>query len=294
VPHLAKLQAKYADKVTVLALSDESVKTVEAFLNKPSRYEGKTWKQAMAFTVATDADGSVKKDIFSAAGQKGIPSSFIIAKGVVQWIGHPSMLDAPLAKVVAGTWDATDAQKQAVKEKAFRRAIERVGPKFAQFRDQPEKLVELFDELLQEFPDRANLKVEKFKILLLALHRDDEAYSLARKIAADHPKNANLHNELAWTIVDHKDVKTRDLNLVLRLAQHATELTKSKNAAILDTLARAHFELGDIDKALSWQEKAVANAQGPMAAELKKALERYRAAKAKPAEPEAKGKKEFF
>ncbi len=281
MPHLSKLQAKYADKITILALSDESVETVAGFLEKTSPYEGKTWNEAMAFTVATDADGSVKRDIFAAAGERGIPSSFIIAKGVVQWIGHPARLDAPLAQVVAGTWDPARAKKLAKQEKAFERAVQRLGPRLREAQGQPQKLLEVFDELIAEIPSRPGPQVEKFEILLLQLHRDDEAYALAKTIVAAHPDDANLHNELAWTIVDDKNVKRRDLDLALRLARRANDLTKSKNGAILDTLARAHFERGDLDKAITWQEKAVKYAEGRMADELRRALERYRTAKAK-------------
>lgn len=292
MPHLSKLQAQYADKITILALSDESVETVAAFLKKPSRYGGKTWGEAMAYTVATDPDGSVKKAIFAAAGQRGIPSSFIIANGVVQWIGHPAALDKPLAQVVAGKYDALLAKKQKEEAQAFARAMERLRPRLMEAKGQPEKLLQIFDELLVEFPSRVELKAEKFKILLLRLHRDDEAYALARKIVAAHPDDANLHNELAWTIVDDKNVKRRDLDLALRLAQRANDLTESKAPAILDTLARAHFERGDIDEALIWQEKAVEHAEGRMADELRNALERYRAAKAKqPKQDEPEGKK---
>jgi tetratricopeptide (TPR) repeat protein len=41
-----------------------------------------------------------------AAGQNGIPTSFIVGKtGLIEWIGHPMSMDEPLAEVVSGKWD---------------------------------------------------------------------------------------------------------------------------------------------------------------------------------------------
>ena len=80
MPHLAEIQKKYKDQVTVLAISDEDLAKVEAFMVKDSIIEGKTWAQAMSYIVATDPDKSVKTEVFSAAGRRGIPSSFIIGK----------------------------------------------------------------------------------------------------------------------------------------------------------------------------------------------------------------------
>ena len=113
MPHLAEIQKKYKDQVTVLAISDEDLATVEAFMAKDSIIEGKTWAQAMSFVVATDPDKSVKTEIFSAAGRRGIPSSFIIGKdGKIEWIGHPIRIDEPLAAVLDGTWDREAARKK--------------------------------------------------------------------------------------------------------------------------------------------------------------------------------------
>jgi len=40
-----------------------------------------------------------------AAGQNGIPASFIVKDGVIQWIGHPMGMDEPLAQIKSGKFD---------------------------------------------------------------------------------------------------------------------------------------------------------------------------------------------
>ncbi len=72
---------------------------------------------------------------------------------------------------------------------------------------------------------------------------------------------------------------------VLRAAQHACELTDYENAMYLDTLARVHFERGELADAVKWQEVAVEHIRsGDDETPYLEALTRYRAAVA--GEPE--------
>ena len=76
-------------------------------------------------------------------------------------------------------------------------------------------------------------------------------------------------------------MEKRDLALCEKLATRAVELTDRKDGAILDTLARVHFEKGNIDKAIELQTEAVAKAQPEMKAEIEKTLAQYKEARAK-------------
>ena len=67
--------------------------------------------------------------------------------------------------------------------------------------------------------------------------------------------------------------KPTDLELALKAATRASEIREEKDAAILDTLARCHYELGQLDEAIKVQQKAVdldSNMQ-----EIAEALKRY-------------------
>ena len=79
MPHLSEVQKKYKDKVTVLAISDEDLDTVSGFMKKPSTVEGKTWGEAMAFTVATDPDA-----VASLPNQLSQLAGFVNLQGI-QW-----------------------------------------------------------------------------------------------------------------------------------------------------------------------------------------------------------------
>src|SRR5690606_22410736 len=65
-------------------------------------------------------------------------------------------------------------------------------------------------------------------------------------------------NGLAWSIVDPAaEVSKRDLVTAAKAAKKAVELTKEKDAAIVDTYARVFFWQKDYVNAVAWQQKAV-------------------------------------
>lgn len=74
-------------------------------------------------------------------------------------------------------------------------------------------------------------------------------------------------NTVAWRGLTEvpTDSPSRDLGLLLRCAKRAVELSERKDGAVLDTLARAHWELGDKPKAIEVQREAVAAAEASLA-----------------------------
>ena len=103
---------------------------------------------AMGYTVAFDGDGKVKERFLDAAGQDGIPCSFVIdRKHRVVWIGHPMAgLDDVVAELAEGTFDLEVAR-------ALR---DRMQDMDAAYQDQDwAKMAKLADELLKLAPTRA-------------------------------------------------------------------------------------------------------------------------------------------
>lgn len=98
--------------------------------------------------------------------------------------------------------------------------------------------------------------------------------------AAIAKKDAEALNEIAWGMVDPAGhPENPDLNLALKAATAADEITEHKNAMIIDTLARVHFVRGDVAKAIELQTKAVELAPAGFKAEMTKALEEYKSKK---------------
>ncbi len=96
-PHLSETQEKYGDDLVVIGVSDEKLDTVEPFLAK-DRHAGVT-----RYRMSTDPDRSMHIDWMEAAGQAGIPCSFIVDReGIIQYIGHPMAMDRTLERVITG------------------------------------------------------------------------------------------------------------------------------------------------------------------------------------------------
>jgi tetratricopeptide (TPR) repeat protein len=72
-----------------------------------------------------------------------------------------------------------------------------------------------------------------------------------------HPDSATGLNALAWLLCTAPDAKVRDGKRALTLATKACELSDHKNGGHLDTLAAAYAEVGEFDKAVEWQDRAL-------------------------------------
>jgi thiol-disulfide isomerase/thioredoxin len=242
MPHITKLQDDYKDYgVTLVGVSDEELDVVTEWLAKTDKKSNKAWNEIIGYTLTTDPDMSVKNDYMVAAGQRGIPTAFIIGKDQhIEWIGHPMDIDKALESVVKDNWNRAEFKTKWEKEQAAEKAY------------------------------------EQFMTLLLKDNNPDEAYKIGAKVVEANWDNAMMLNGIAWTVVDSRSVKKRDLDFAMKAAKRANELTHDKDGAVLDTLARVYYEKGDLKEAVKIQKRAVENVEDEnMADELRKALDKY-------------------
>ena len=273
MPHISKVQEEYAGRgVTVLGISDEDESTVREFLAKPE------WAEKTKYTLGTDPDASTKDQYMKPAQQRGIPCSFIVKDGVVQWIGHPMSMDAPLEAVVAGTWDVPAAKTDFLEGIAFAQAQRGLMSKMAKARESGDwaPVLEALDALIAAGGDRSlPMRARKFEILVGPAAKPEAGYAFGREFMAAKPP-AQMLNQIAWYTLDDASVKVRDIDFALAAAQAAAAASDSKDAAILDTLARAYWEKGDRPQAIDTQKRAVAAAtDGPMKESLEATLKAY-------------------
>lgn len=185
-------------------------------------------------------------------------------------------------------------QRQQHRKELFRAAIEKKDY---------DKAVEILEEMVadKDVIEDEKFMAQFFQFRILAEEKLDgaKACPIAKKLVELRNDDPDLLNYLAWTILDKEGLKNRDFDVALFIAQKAAEITKNKNPAILDTLARAYFEKGDLDKAVETQTLAIEQctaADQPeelkqqldaMKPDLEKALEKYKAAKEKKAAKQA-------
>ena len=260
IPHLTELQHKYADQVAFVGVSvwENDQKNVAPFVEK--------WGDKMDYRVAMDqvveGKGRMAESWMQASGARGIPTAFIVQKGKVAWIGHPMEMDEPLAAVVAGTWDLEGAIAERVKKQKGEKLYTEIQAA-AEEGKWKEALVSI-DALLKLQPDMESYVGPTRYMAYLGLDEREKAAAYGRSfVKGAANENPQVLNMLAWTIVDpqNKDPQL-DLELAMHAAERACELTENKEPAILDTLARAYFRSGKVDKAIEVQKKAVELSKG--------------------------------
>jgi hypothetical protein len=105
-------------------------------------------------------------------------------------------------------------------------------------------------------------EAERLRLEMEALTQRDWSLYL-RWLATAGPTpfggDATYWNEVAWAGLTELPAGApgRDLNLLLKYAERAVKLSKRADGASLDTLARAHWDLGDKAKAIEVQSEAV-------------------------------------
>ena len=264
MPHLTKLAEDMKSKgVVIVGVSDEKVETVRTFLEKDE------WKQKARYTLATDPDRSTHKAYMEASGQGGIPTAFIVKEGVVQWIGHPMEMDAPLAKIVDGTWDPKTAKQSfedAVAEEMKAMGRQNDMTKAIDSKDW-DKAVALIDaEIAASTGEEAmQSKVQKAQILLVA-GRSEAAYALCAELIKEDPA---LRNFVATSVLRIPDVADRRVDLAITWLTDVTSAAGPANPQVLAELAYAWSLKGDFSKAADFMRRAIDTAKslGPTAAD---------------------------
>lgn len=284
IPLLTELAHKYKD-VTFIGTSvwENDDAAVEPFV--------KEMGDKMDYHVAVDDKsksprGAMAASWMDAAGREGIPSAFIVNKdGLIAWIGHPMQMAPVLERIVGGTFDMETAKREAAAEQAKATAMKAIQAEFTknvapslQKRDFA-AAGKAIDQMLAAHPDaKEQLLGVKFGVML-AGKSYDEAYAAADQIAEMNNDDPEALNALAWTIVDRKGIDQRDYGRAQKYAQRAVELTKSEEPSVIDTLARVHFEKGEVAKAIELQTKAVelSATNESLKKQLAETLEKYKA-----------------
>ncbi|MGM0488415.1 MAG: tetratricopeptide repeat protein [Planctomycetota bacterium] len=135
--------------------------------------------------------------------------------------------------------------------------------------------IEVFTNVLESEPANAiAIRGRADAYLSIGAHKKAIAdYEAALKSSSD---DSGVLNNFAWVLATSPDDTLRDGSRALELARKACELTDYKEAHILSTLAAAHAENGDFEKAVEWSNKACELGDENVEEQLKQELESYK------------------
>lgn len=274
IPHVTALQKKYTDQGLVVIgqnMWEDDPSAVKPFVEKM----GDKMDYRVVMDEPSGQQGYMAKTWMAAAGRNGIPCAFIVdQQGTIAWIGHPMAMEPVLKRVLAGDFDP---RAEVEKEKQIKELQKQLNA--AMREDDTDEALRIFDEMARVRPEMAGqLGLTKFQ-MLREEDRWDEAYATADK-AIPAVEDAQALNELAWRIVDPEDpYPQQNLEVAMKAAARANELTKGEDAMILDTYARVCWLKGDKAKALELQQKAVNKNDNPdFAEEMADRLHEYKQA----------------
>ncbi|MFQ5410679.1 MAG: redoxin domain-containing protein [Phycisphaerae bacterium] len=243
MPHISDMQERFKDKgVTFIGVSAEKKSVVEKFLKNGN-------DEKMRYTIALDNKRQTSKDWMSAAGQTGIPCSFIVKGGKIRWIGHPmNDLDLKVAELCGDTDYLAYKKKRVEIEQELMQAAKA---------ENWSEVLKAFDKMIELDPERFEVLMAKYHLLVTKLDKAKDAAAFGRSIVSESNNKDDL-NRLAWTILSHDEFEEhRDVELATAAAKKAVELTEEKSPQVIDTYALALAAAGDLKAAVQWQTKAV-------------------------------------
>lgn len=274
IPHLTELQRKYKkDGLVVIGIAGpgrgETLRKVERFVTKRG--------SAMDYAVAYDGSSATSERFMGGAGVGGIPWACLIDKeGKIMWHGHPGnpIMDEIIDQVVKGTYDASSAIVQEKLAPLFGRLNQmHMARNWGEFKSTAKSILEM---------DPGN-ETAFAAMVYVYLFETDDAEGLRDFVEEHIRKHKNdpvAMNALAQSLLGMGELDKRQPDLALRAATAAYEACRGGDCSMVDTYARAMFEIGLVDRAIELQAQAVTLAKGEQRAALEKVAEFYKKCKA--------------
>jgi thiol-disulfide isomerase/thioredoxin len=272
VPLLTQYQKRYKKDIVIVGVSQPDLRG-----NTPSAIRRFVDEQGsnMEYTVAIDT-GRTTESYLSAAGVVGIPHAFVINKdGKVAWQGSPldPAIDEVLAGLVAGTYDmeAAKIKEQVTKKMNDLNLLAQLG--------QWQAVWDGLAEILKIDPANQDAIAALISISAEGLKNAEALCSWVHSHVAENRDNVKAMQRLADALLEIGDLRRRCPDLALKAAKAAYEAGPRPDAPTIAAYARAHYQIGELDRAIMLQQDAVAVAPDDQRDDTKAVLEYYRMCK---------------
>lgn len=267
MPHLSELAKKYESKATFIGVDIWEMtgkKPYETSLPEVGKFVSDMGDKMTYNVIADNNDQYMSAHWMKAAGQTGIPATFLIREGRIIWIGHPDKLDSIIKKVEAGNYDMAAFKsgfdsKVALAEAASAKMKAVLMPINDLIIEK--RLDDAFDRIDKELVDHpelaTTLKEMKFGVLLNN-RRESEAMAFAKDWAKD---NSIAQYMIAKTIAD-KDSLSHDTYIyAAQIFEEKLQSPKALAPVLNHALASCYSKAGHKAKAVEAENKAVEGAK---------------------------------
>ena len=269
MPHLSKLQKKYGtDQLNIIGVTSpdkgQTQSQIESFVKKQGT--------RMNYWVFSD-EGQMWKDWMDAAGQKGIPCSFIVgAEGRIQYIGHPgaSQFDEILEKVVRGRYDHASMTKAKKHLSEIKRAREMKN--WEQYYTLSDKVIEIDPVVFY------SLYMDQFDVELIDRDNPTKAYATAMGLLVNRQDDPQLLSWMAEHIAISPSIpnEKRNLDIALKLVESARKNGGIKDPALMASEAKIRMARDEVDQAIKLQRMAYFSAPKSRKDEYNRMLQDYK------------------
>jgi thiol-disulfide isomerase/thioredoxin len=284
MPHLAEIQTEFKDQgLVVVGVTtkdpNNSAEKVAEFVEKKGKKLGYTF----AYCETEETNDAYMK----AAGQDGIPCSFVVDKaGKVAYIGHPMELDDVLPKVVAGTWRGQPDLDE------IKKADEEFTTIMRKAQSDPAEALKLLDTYATTYPTRAKQELFKVRrlVLLMQSKKFDEAKTVSETLIAKaiEKKNAStLGNLSAVWAAEQINPDKKHIELAIAAVEGLLKVEGEGELSAVLQAAEVYFIAGKKEKAVEFGEKAIKLTNGPQEKEfVEKMVKKFKGEKEEEKKPQ--------
>lgn len=301
MPHLVELQNQYRDQgVQIVSISDEDLETVKELLEQEYPGKDETFSElTSAYTLTVDPDGSSTDDYMRAAGQNGIPASFLVGKtGVIEWIGHPMEIDEPIAEVLADSWDREAYKLQMKRMEQFQVVMQKVSTLAGKgdFDDALKAIDKFNDEIKGDKGDQADsmrkqLVTFKYNLRLDSGDQSDEVIAFFREQLKEAKNDSRELIQFAYTMMSTMEQGTDPGPLATEtmtaLEETVGDAEDDFKTIMYVVLARMNASMSNLDAAIENQKKAVESTTGRQQERMQQMLESFEEMKNTKENPDA-------
>lgn len=245
--------------IDVIAVASETPQQIQAMIQEQ---RSKRPSAAQLSPVLSDPEGRWRDAFLVPTDRKRLPVAIAIdQEGRIAWHGPalPEAAGYPMAMISANRWNIDDyiarVRLNVLRNKNTARIFE--ARRQARLDNDFQKVLDVYQEVHETDPKNVLNKLSRYEFMLADMNEPELAYSYGRELADAYADDYITLNDLAWGVVSHPDVQSRDLEFALEMSQRANALRGYADYALLDTHARIHWMRGDRDRAIEWQRRSV-------------------------------------